>query len=296
MAESATAAAPAAPATTVAPAAPSAPAAPAAAPSAGSHLSSVPAGPEWASSFKNEEVKTLVSQKGFKTAEDLAISYQNLEKKMGIPEDRLLKLPEKMDGPEARAVWEKLGVPKEAKEYGLPRVENGDNSFTDFAETAFHKIGIPKAQALELAKSYNEFGTNMIKAQSQARAQAITQGDEALKKEWGAQYETNVGIVKQGVKVLGLDAKTLDLMEMGLGREALYKNLQKIGVSVGESEFIAGGTAPGSTTETVETAQEKIKQLQGDRKFGKKLGRGDVEAKKEWDRLHKIAFPGNQGI
>lgn len=270
-----------------------APTAPSTTTTAGSHLASVPAGPEWASSFKNEEAKSYVTQKGFKTAEDLAVSYQNLEKKMGAPEDRLLRLPEKMDGPEGRAIWERLGAPKDAKEYGLPRVENGDNSFADFAETAFHKIGIPKSQAVELAKSYNEYGANLFKAQSEARTRAITQGDEALKKEWGAQYETNVGIVKQGVKILGLDAKTLDLMEMGLGREALYKNLQKIGVSVGESPFVSGGgSAPGAGQESVESAQEKIKNLQADKKFGKKLGRGDVEAKAEWDRLHKVAFPG----
>lgn len=277
--------------------APSAPAAPAVAPTptpaAGAHLASLPTGPDWASSFKNDEAKAYVSQKGFKTAEDLAVSYQNLEKKMGAPEDRLLRLPEKMEGPEARAVWERLGTPKEAKEYGLPRVENGDNSFADFAESAFHKIGIPKAQAVELAGAYSQYGLDVAAAQSKARSQAITIGDEALKREWGNGYEANVGIVKQGVRILGLDAKTLDLMEIGLGREALYKNLQKIGVSVGEAPFIAGGAAPASGGETPEVAQEKIKQLQADRKFGKKLGRGDVEATNEWNRLHKIATPGD---
>lgn len=282
-------AAPAAAGTAGSPATPAAPA-PAA---AGAHLVSVPAGQEWAATFKSEEAKAYVSQKGFKTAEDLAVSYQNLEKKMGAPADRLLTIPEKMDGPEARAIWERLGAPKEAKEYELPRLENGDNSFAEFAEGAFHKLGIPKTQAVGLATAYSEYGNNLARAQSQARSLAISQGDESLKKEWGQAYETNVGIVKQGVKILGLDAKTLDLMEMGLGREALYKNLQKIGVSVAEAPFVAGTAAPAAGGETPEVAQEKIKQLQGDRKFGKKLGRGDIEATTEWNRLHKIASPGD---
>jgi hypothetical protein len=288
MAESAAAPAPAAPA-----AAPAAPAAPA---SAGAQLTSVPAGQAWAASFKNEALKTYVQEKKFTDVEQLAERYQNLEKLRGVPDDRLLKLPEKMEGVEARAIWERLGAPKEAKGYEIPRIENGDNSFADWAETVFHKAGVPKSQALEIVNAYSEFGSNFQKAQSEGRIKAMQQGDEALKKEWGAAYEQNVGVAKQGVRILGLDAKTLDLMEAGLGREALYKNLQKIGLGMAESTFVDGTPAPSAKSETAQEAADKIKQLQSDRKFGKKLSRGDVEASNEWNRLHKIAFPGDKTV
>lgn len=265
-------------------------------PSAGAALDSGGGGNvTWMSDFKNAEVKSYVSQKGFKTVEDLATSFHNLEKMKGVPEERLLRLPEKMEGAELRSIYERLGAPKEAKGYELPRDEKTDVKFTEFAEGMFHKVGVTKTQAHQLQTEYNNYAKAQIAAQAEARLNAIKQGDESLRKEWGAAYDSNVNIAKQGVKVLGLDAKTLDLLEMSQGRQTLYKTLHKIGVGVGESTFI-DGNAGGQPEATQEQAQEKIKALINDKKFSKRLLRGDVEAKAEWDRLNKLAAPGEKQI
>lgn len=281
------------PSTWAAPAQSAAP--PSATPSAGAQLSAVPSG-AWFNDFKNEDVKSYVSQKGFKTVEDLATSFHNLEKMKGVPEDRLLKLPEKMDGPEVRAIFERLGAPKEAKGYELPRDQKDvDPKFTDFAEGMFHKAGVTKNQALELQKEYNEYAQKQMLDQVTARNNSIIQADEKLKGEWGAAYDGNINIVKQGVKVLGLDGNTLDLMEAAQGREALYKTLHKIGVSVGEAPFVDGSGAAAAEP-TAEKAQEIITQKMQDAKFRKRLLRGDVEAKQEWEKLNRLASPGEKQI
>lgn len=286
MSEAAAAAAPSAP-----PAAPST-----GTPSAGATLSSVPAGPDWAASFK-EETRGYISQKGFKSAEALAESYRNLETKLSSrpPEDRTLVLPEKMEGADARAVWERLGAPKEAKGYEITRDEKSDKGFVDWAESAFHQNNLTKGQAQGLAKAYND----MMQSQSQARAEmvknAIAQADVKLQTEWGANYEKNLNIAKQGAKILGLDAKTLDTMESIQGREALFKTLQKIGLSVGESNFV-DGQAGAQTTTTPEQAQTRIRELMQDAKFVKKVNRGDAEALKTWNDLNRLASPGEKTI
>lgn len=277
-----------------APAASAAP--PASAPSAGATLVSVPqgAGAEWASSFKDENVRTTVSR--FKTPEDLATSYYNLEKMKGVPEDRLLKLPEKLEGPEARAIFERLGAPKDPKGYELPRDQKDmDPKFTEFAESMFFEQGITKAQAQGIVGKYSEYAQKQMLDQVTARNNSIIQADEKLKGEWGAAYEKNINIVKQGVHILGLDAKTLDFLEAAQGRETLYKTLHKIGVGVGESSFVDGSaSAPAKPTQ--EQAQEQLKQLTGDEKFRKKLLKGDVEARKQWDEVNQLAAPGEKQI
>lgn len=284
----AAAAAPAAPAPA---AATPTPAAAAVAP-ASAALSSVPS-PEWASGFK-DDLKPVVAR--FKSAEDLAISYQNLEKLKGVPEDRLLKLPEKMEGDEARAIWERLGAPKEPKGYEIPRDEKSpDRGFADWAEGAFHKNNLTKSQAAGVAQMYQERIKSEIQAQTDATKSRLAQADQTLKKEWGQHYEANINIAKQGVKVLGLDAKTLDLLEAVQGRDVLFKNLQRLGASVGESSFVDGTAAP-ATAMTAEQAQEQIKIKTADEKFRKKLLRGDAETVAEWNKINMLAAPGEKPI
>lgn len=262
------------------------------APTAGATLTSVPAGPDWAGSFK-EETRNYISQKGFKTPESLAESYKHLEAKMSAraPDERTLVLPEKMEGAEARAVWEKLGTPKEAKGYALSR--ETDPEFADWAEGAFHQNNLTKTQAEGVAKAFNEKVQAVATARKETLTNAIAQADQSLLKQWGAAYEGNINIAKQGARLLGLDGPTLDLMEALQGREALFKNLQRIGVSMGESKFVDGAAAPATTPEQ---AQQQIKDLMQDAKFVRKVNRGDQEALKRWNDLNRLAAPGDKSI
>lgn len=277
----------AAPAVTPAPGAPGAGVTP---PSAGAALHSVPQ--EWASGFK-EENKAYISQKGFKTPEALAESYKSLEAKLSsrVPDERMLVLPEKVEGDALRPIFERLGAPKEPKGYELPRDEKSDPKVADWLESTFHKGGLTKTQAGVIMNAYSERLQSEVAAGTEARRVALIQADARLQGEWGAEYEKNVNIAKQGAKILGIDPKTLDVLEALQGREVLFKNLQKIGVAVGESNFIDGKTNV-PTPLTPEQAQAEINTLMKDQKFGKKLQKGDVEATNKWNELHKIATPG----
>lgn len=256
--------------------------------SAGAQLHTVPAG-EWMNGFKNEELKNYAKEKLFTDPEQIVERYQNLEKLRGVPEDRLLRLPEKMEGDEARSVFQRLGAPKEAKGYELPTNETTDKGFNDWAQNTFYDMNITKSQGQGLANKFNEYVAAQTKAQSEAAQVNRSNQDQALRKEWGGNYEKNVEIAKQGVKILGLDSKTLDLMETIQGRDQLFKTLHKIGVGVGESTFVDGQQA---SVETPEQAETKIKELMNDKKFAKRMSKGEVDARSEWDRLHKVAYPG----
>lgn len=282
-------------AATTTPAAPAAPATP----PASAALAAVPpgAGPEWVNSFQNAETKTYISSKGFKSPEALAESYKNLEVKLSSrpPEDRTIILPEKMEGDSMKDVWQKLGTPKEWKEYGLEKPSYEAEDYVQRTSEMFQKNNLTKSQALGLAKDYNAMVENQLQVVKEARQNAVKQADLALQKEWGAQYEANINIAKQGTKILGMSAQALDIWEAVDGKESVFKTLQKIGVSVGESTFVAGTQAPAESM-TPEQAQAQIKTKMQDAKFAKKVSKGDTEALAEWNKLNQAAYPGEKQI
>lgn len=248
----------------------------------------------WFGDFKNDELRSYVQEKKFTGPEQMAERYKNLESLRGVPEDRLLKLPEKMEGPEAKVIWEKLGTPKDVAGYEFDE-KGQDPKLLSWAKETFLKNNMTKSQGQSLLNEYNQLMTNELKQQNEARTHAILQADEKLKSEWGNQYETNLNLAKQGAKVLGIDSKTLDVIEALQGRESLFKTLKGIGVAVGESSFVDGGSQA-ATTMSADQAQAEIKQLLNDKKFVKAMGKGDQEARQKWDSLNRLAAPGDKTL
>ena len=98
-----------------------------------------------------------MQNKGFKSNQDVLDSYRNYEKLQGVPQERMIKLPEDMNSEEGKAIWQRMGVPKEANEYTLEvPTENGDQEMADWAKVAFHKHNIPRAAAEGFIKDWNE--------------------------------------------------------------------------------------------------------------------------------------------
>lgn len=273
--------------------------APAAPSSAGATLNSVPTGGEWLSGFKSEETRNYITNKKFQTPEALAESYKNLEAKLSTrhPEDRTIYLPEKMEGDAVKNVFQRLGMPKEMKDYDFAKDDKAaDPKTVEAFQNIFYENNLTKDQAAGVAKKYTEYVQGLQVQQQEAHKNALLQGDAALKKEWGAQYDSNINIAKQGAKILGLDAKTLDAIEAMQGREALFKTLQRIGVSVGESNFIDGSGAGASKDMTPEQAQAEIQRLYQDKKFQKKFNNGDRESIDYWNKVNQWAAPGEKQI
>ena len=57
---------------------------------------SAPASTDWTSGL-TDEMRGYVQNKGFKAPQDVVESYRNFEKLHGVPQDRILKLPENLD-------------------------------------------------------------------------------------------------------------------------------------------------------------------------------------------------------
>jgi hypothetical protein len=84
-----------------------------------------PAGDQqpWYASIADESLRGRAELSKFDTPEKVLSAYVNLEKHIGVPPDRLLKLPETPDAPEWAEIKARipgLEVPAEAKDYELP--------------------------------------------------------------------------------------------------------------------------------------------------------------------------------
>lgn len=247
----------------------------------------------WMAGF-NEDQKGYVQTKGYKGPADLVDAYRNAEKLLGVPADRVLKLPEKFDAPEMRAIYERLGMPKDAKEYGIiaPK-EGGDPKLTEAFVTTFHEAGVSKSAAEKIVGKWNEF---QVEKQKQIIADAnakYAQDDAALKKEWGAAYDQNINLGKEAVRVMGLTKEQVNAVGGALGFKGLSELLLKLGSATREDVFIGGGSIK-SQILAPEAAKHQIKALINDMDFGRRLQAGEKEATDKWTALHQMASPGER--
>lgn len=270
-----------------------------AAPAAGGTTETVNPG-AWMAGF-DDDSKAWINNKGYKNPADLANAHRSLEKLLGAPKERLVTLPENFyddkgaltaDG---KAIYERLGMPKDPKEYGIevPK-EGGDPKRLEAFLKVAQDIGLTKAQAQKLNSMDSEFMTGLRAQAQEAAVQKFKDQDASIQKEWGAAYENNKSIAADAMRRLGLSNQEVDALSSTIGHDKTLKLLHNLGKSVGEGTFVEG-TRP-TQPSTPGDAKAKIKELQADKDFGSRLMTGEAQAKATWERLHKEAYPGTMTI
>lgn len=251
----------------------------------------------WMAGF-NDDLKGYVGTKGFKGPGDLAEAYRNFEKLQGVPQDRVLKLPETFYDekgaltPEGRAIRERLGAPKDAKDYAfdLPK-ENADPKLMEGFKKFAMDNGLTKQDAEGVVKFWNEYQGAMGKEMAEAATLKFQQETKALEGEWGMAAEQNKNIARQAVANLGLTPQQVDGISASLGHAATMKLLHKLGAAVGEASFV-GGKSAGEKLSTPDQAASEIKSLMTDKAFVSRFNSGDADAIKKIQRLNEMKTNG----
>ena len=148
----------------------------------------------------NDDVKNHAGFEGLKgkidSQDGLAMSYLNLQSKIGSREEGGVKLPTAESTPaELSEYREKIGVPKEAGDYkweGQPEGTELDTEILTERNAKMHAMNISQEQYSELMSMHNEEvnGIHTMAQEFQAQMQADTKG--ALETEWGADYGKNL--------------------------------------------------------------------------------------------------------
>ena len=248
-----------------------------------------PVSTDWTSSL-NDDMKGYVQSKGFKDPVAVLESYRNFEKTIGAPAEHLIKLPQDMNSPEGRAVWEKLGAPKDAKEYKIEiPAEHGGEEVANFIRETAHKNGWNHKQVENLVTGWNERNGKALEASKAAQETEIKAAQSNLEKEWGAALEQNTNIADAAAIKLGLGEKEIMALGSALGRDKALMLLHNLGKATGEANFVTGKQGGGEVLPPA-YAQQRIKDLLGDASFQKRFKSGDADAVRDWNKLHEQAW------
>lgn len=231
--------------------------------------------------FADDALKTSPAIQRYKTPEELAGAYVNLEKRFGIDPARRIDLPaDPNDAEGMRAVYAKLGLPEKADGYGLKMPDGATDSdkatLAGFADTA-HKLGLPPSMAKGLFDWWAQQGADQVTAQEAAVTERVRTGNEALKTEFGQAYEQKTRELDGFVEKYFPKEIAEALKGDGKGMYPnLVRGLAKILDAVAEPGKLDGGTGAlagkfGDPVLTPAQAKAAVRTLEGDPVKGKAL-------------------------
>lgn len=254
---------------------------------------SVTQAPTW---LQNADEATVgyVQNKGWTDPAQVLDSYRNLEKLFGADKaNNSIVLPKPdADPKEWDAVYDRLGRPAEPKGYDVPLPEFGDKTLHENTLAKMREIGLTKTQGEQLANWYNGEIAKMNQQFIAQQQQAFDQEDAALKSEWGAAFDQNVGYGKAAVAALQLPGDTIEKISAAIGHKATMELFYRIGSGMKEDAFVSSNNGTGfNSVMTPAQAKAEIKALSEDRNFKTNLLNKDSAAMAKWTRLHEYAFP-----
>lgn len=238
------------------------------------------------------ETVGYAQNKGFDDPKKLLESYRNLEKKFGVPAERILALPgQDADDATKAAFYDKLGRPKDAKEYGFTLGDN-DGGWTDRLKQSFHKHGVSADQAKGIIADYvagveADNGKQTVDLTTKRQAE-----NTALKNDWGQAFQQNIEVAKQGRDLLGISNEQVDAIGDVIGTRQWLKILHGLGANSGEARVHTSDDASGGYGKvmTPGQAQARLNELKSDPEWVKRLQNGGQDSKEIKERRRLIEY------
>lgn len=261
-----------------------------------------PAGGWYERLTADPEAKAWADSKGWTKDTDTGIvadSYRNLEKLFGADKaGRTVVLPkDETDKAALDTIFDKLGKPKEAKEYEIEIPEGADPTFANTAKDWFHKNNLTKAQAKGITDLYKAAELDAVTAQTERHATEV----EGLQTEWGAEFDKKVEIGKAAVKAAGLTEQHTLAIEKALGPASAAKMFEFFGRNYVEANPPGNEqrTTPSFANMNPAQASAKIDQLYQDQNFMARYNHHDpkvrASAMEEMEALSRLAVNAKAG-
>jgi hypothetical protein len=214
--------------------------------------------------------------------------YQGAERLIGVPPDRVVKLPAADAKPEdLRSFYERLGAPKEAKDYDLSTVK--DTAIADALRAAAHTAGLPKTAAETVAKAVATALDSKATQQTTLDTAKLAEQKENLAKNWGDKFAYNHLQAIEGARRLGINPEGVKALEGLIGYDGVMEAMRKIGASTREDTFVERGAGgPAGDVVTLEGAKARKAELMADQAWGKRYLEGGAAERREMDRLNQM--------
>lgn len=232
-----------------------------------------------------------------KVATELTKAYQSAEKLIGLPADRVLRLPaDPTKEPDAmKNIYQRLGMPLDPKDYDFPALKGQDGKYTDegFADAmraASASAFLPKDAAAKVAEAVVKYVNGVEEAEAGERAANLKTERETLVKNWGANHAQNLVIAKNAAVALKVKPETIQALESVAGYAAVMEMFREIGTKIGEAKFITSD-GPNSGVMTVADAQQKLAELKSDPAWVARYTNGGKAEFKQMQDLLKVIDP-----
>lgn len=207
----------------------------------------------WSDSF-SEADKKMISDKGWKSPQDMFKSYQEIEKfasnKISIPKADDVEAWKKLDA--------KLGCPETIEGYELKDVAEVDKPYLD----EFKKAALETGMRPNQVKAMYDFYKSRQDQITEAFNAQVEKDKEEIKSEWGDDYSKNEELMKRGVTVLGLSEDLLTNIEVSIGTKAFMELGKRLGEAISEdtAKGLGGGATKSEKMTTVAFFDEVMSQ------------------------------------
>lgn len=252
-----------------------------------------PVSDKWYSSVQDADLRGLAELKGWDTPEKAITGYRNLEKHMGLPPERLAKVPDKDDAAGWSEFNKRFGwdAPATSEEYGFKAPDGADGSLLGPIADLMRETGIPKEKATKLVEGWFSMQGEASK-NADLQLQSANERELAeLRSEWGANAEELLQLGQRAesefAKKAGIDDAHLELMKDAMGPKLFHKLWAEIGSKIGEAKFVDGKVETHAAM-TPEAAQARLNQLGADKAWFARYEGGDITARQEFARLRDI--------
>lgn len=239
-----------------------------------------------------DELRNEAAFKSINDISTLAKSYLHAQKLVGA--DKIPVPSKHATKDDWKAVYQKLGLPVDLKDYTVKEPEAIKGEFVDqFKETA-HKAGILPQQAQEVLDWFAS--ANAAAVQKNEEAHQATQAEQVkgLKEEWGMAFDLKIAQARQVIHKFGDPDLVKHLDESGLGNDVkLIKFMSKIGEQLKESGIAGiGAPATGGAKAPAEALKE-IRSIQAnpEHPYNNKSHPNHNAAVKEVQQLFGMAYP-----
>ncbi len=207
----------------------------------------------------NEDNRTLVENKGWKSPDDALKSYRELDEYRG----RSVAVPgEGATAEEWRAFRAKTGMPEAANDYQFAVPDGADETAVQSLKDLFHGAELDQRQAdvlfNQMTQAFQENRQAVVAQQMQAFDQVKGDAENALVEAWGNPegevFRRNLEMARRAVDELGGDALMSELRQLGAitsDNQILSPVLAKVFSEVGTQLFAEDALVQGGDVMTV---------------------------------------------
>lgn len=172
----------------------------------------------------------------------------------------LMVMPSEDDDEAMMSVFRSMGMPDKPEDYKLPEIEGVDWTATD--------MGDAKAQAHALGMTQKQFSTMIAKQQEQQTVATerteheLAEAMTALKGEWGAAYDTRVGMIKDVLAQTDAPEYLTQMLESGKLPPADMRMFHRMADMLGAEGSQVAGQEGSSVTTTPDDALAQLTDIE----------------------------------